>query len=80
MDRPIVLSEGATVEVVVTEDTLVDVAVTFDGDEDTAIMLHAGDRIVARSSERHSHFVRLRDRNYFYRSLLDRLEPRIRTR
>jgi NAD+ kinase len=33
--------------------------------------------MVIRASDSVSRFVRLRDRNYFYRSLLDRLEPRV---
>ncbi len=75
MDRSMVLAEGATVEVIITPDTTIDVVLTVDG-ENTAI-LNAGDRILVRASDKHSHFVRLRERNYFYRSLLDRLEPRI---
>jgi len=80
MDRPMVLSEGATVEVIVATDTLVEVSLTVDGDDETAIVLHVGDKVIAKASDRHSHFIRLRERNYFYRSLLDRMEPRIRAR
>ncbi|MHB8753053.1 MAG: NAD(+)/NADH kinase [Aggregatilineales bacterium] len=75
MDRSMVLAEGAAVEVIITPDTTIDVVLTVDG-ENTAI-LSAGDRVLVRASEQHSHFVRLRERNYFYRSLLDRMEPRI---
>ena len=78
MDRSIVLAEGATVEIVVAPDTLIDVVMTVDGESDAA--LQPGDRVVVRASDQHSHFIRLRERNYFYRSLLDRMEPRIRAR
>ena len=37
----------------------------------------AGDRVRVQASDNVSRFVRMRSRNYFYRSLLDRLEPRI---
>jgi hypothetical protein len=43
------------------------------------VMVHAlenGDTVKIQASEYVSNFVRLRGRNYFYRSLLDRLEPR----
>jgi NAD+ kinase len=78
MDRSIVLAEGATVEIVLAPDTLIDVVMTVDGESDAA--LQPADRVIVRASEQHSHFVRLRERNYFYRSLLDRMEPRIRAR
>jgi len=39
--------------------------------------LEPSDQVVVRASDSVSRFVRLRDRNYFYRSLLDRLEPRM---
>jgi len=78
MDRSIVLAEGATVEIVIAPDTLIDVVMTVDGESDAA--LQPGDRVIVRASEQHSHFIRLRERNYFYRSLLDRMEPRIRAR
>ena len=70
-----VLSQGAAVEVVVSQETLIDVILTVDG-ENTAI-LNAGDRVLIRAGDQHSHFVQLRERNYFYRSLLDRMEPRV---
>lgn len=75
MDRSMVLAEGATVEVIIPPDTMIDVALTVDG-ENTGV-LKAGARVLVRASEQHSHFIRLRERNYFYRSLLDRMEPRI---
>jgi NAD+ kinase len=78
MDRPMVLSEGAMVEVVVSPETTTDVILTVDGEQVSALDL--GDCVVIRASERISRFVRLRDRNYFYRSLLDRMEPRMPAR
>ena len=75
LDRPIVLPEGATVEVVVAEDVRTQTIVAADGV--TLGDLRPNDRVRVQASERISRFVRLRERNYFYRSLLDRLEPRI---
>ncbi len=74
-DRPLVLSEGATVEVAIAPGTQADVVLNVDG-EGVADM-QVGDTLVVQSSERTSRFVRLRDRNYFYRSILDRMEPRV---
>ncbi len=75
MDRPIVLSQGATVDVIPVLNGRNDVVVSVDG----RILwdLQDGDRISVRASDNISRFVRMRSRNYFYRSLLDRLEPRI---
>jgi NAD+ kinase len=75
MDRPIVLAQGAKVEVIATPRTRGDVLVTVDGTNLHTMDL--GQRIRIQNSDYVSRFVRLRDRNYFYRSLLDRLEPRI---
>jgi NAD+ kinase len=75
MDRPMVLSEGATVEIRVSPDTQTDVVLTVDGEQ--LHELDDQDSVIVRASERISRFIRLRDRNYFYRSLLDRLEPRM---
>ncbi|HLU08044.1 MAG TPA: NAD(+)/NADH kinase [Oceanobacillus sp.] len=75
LDRPIVLPEGATVEVVVTEDVRTQTVVAADGAALGELLAH--DRVRVTASERVCRFVRLRERNYFYRSLLDRLEPRI---
>jgi NAD+ kinase len=74
MDRPIVLSEGATVEVIAASNNTTDIVLAIDG----VIMgnMEPDDRLRIQASEHISRFVRLRERNYFYRSLLDRLEPR----
>jgi NAD+ kinase len=73
MDRPMLLSRNVIVQVV--PHTLADVALTVDGE--LMASLDSGDQVIVRASESISRFVRLRDRNYFYRSLLDRLEPRV---
>ena len=78
MDRPMVLSQGATIEVVVDPQSMAEAVVTVDGE--LIASLESLDRVVIRASDRISKFVRLRDRNYFYRSLLDRLEPRVPSR
>jgi NAD+ kinase len=75
MDRPMVLSRGASIQVLVEPHTMTEVVLTVDGER--IARLFTGDRVVVRASDSVSKFVRLRDRNYFYRSLLDRLEPRI---
>ncbi|MBE0689296.1 MAG: NAD(+)/NADH kinase, partial [Anaerolineae bacterium] len=73
LDRPIVLQEGSIVIVVVLSET--ESALSADGV--LVADLQQGDRIVIQASEQHARFVRMRERNYFYRSLLDRLEPRV---
>lgn len=75
MERPIVLSEGSTVEVLSAPDTRTEIVLTVDGG--LIGNLQAGDRVRVQASEYVSRFVRMRERHYFYRSLLDRLEPRI---
>ncbi len=78
LNVPIVLSEGATVEVIPSSDTPVEMALLVDGTVLCDVL--PDDRIRVQASEHVSRFVRLRERNYFYRSLLDRLEPRIPVR
>ncbi len=74
MDRPIVVSEGAVIDVFVAPESRADVILTVDGV--LAAELQVDDRVTVQAGEHVSRFVRLRERNYFYRSLLDRLEPR----
>ncbi|MBN1564414.1 MAG: NAD(+)/NADH kinase, partial [Anaerolineae bacterium] len=78
MDRPMVLSQGATIEVTVDPETSAEVVLTLDGE--LLASMESADQVVVRASDRISRFVRLRERNYFYRSLLDRLEPRVPSR
>jgi NAD+ kinase len=75
MDRPMVLSQGAEIQIQVEPHAIAEVVLTVDGE--LIASLEASDQVVVRASESESRFVRLRDRNYFYRSLLDRLEPRV---
>ncbi len=75
MDRPMVLAQGANIQVIVEPYTIAEVVLTVDGE--LLSSLEPSDQVIVRSSDSVSRFVRLRDRNYFYRSLLDRLEPRM---
>ncbi len=78
MERPIVLSEGAKVEVIAAMDNSSEMVLTVDGIEMGAVL--PGDRVRVQASQHISRFVRLREKHYFYRSLLDRLEPRVQMR
>ncbi len=75
MDRPIVLSKGAVVDIEPTQENRHPVVLTVDGR--VAAELDDNQHICITSAGPESQFVRLRERNYFYRSLLDRMEPRI---
>ncbi|MDX2163594.1 MAG: NAD(+)/NADH kinase [bacterium] len=75
LDRPIVLPEGAAVRAMLEADGETDPVLAVDGEP--LCKLHSGDTISVYASEHTAQFVRLRDRTYFYRSLLDRLEPRV---
>lgn len=78
MERPIVLSEGSTVQVVAAEDNASEIVLTVDGIDMGPV--EPKDSIRIQASQHISRFVRLRERHYFYRSLLDRLEPRVQAR
>jgi NAD+ kinase len=75
MDRPIVLSEGSRVDLRANEDNRNPILLFADGNLLGSVQPE--DRITVQASEHSAQFVRLRPRNYFYRSLLDRLEPRV---
>jgi NAD+ kinase len=75
MDRPIVLSEGSQVAVRASSDNRHEVIVSVDGSQ--LARLRENDIIYVTASNYSSRFIRMRERNYFYRSLLDRLEPRV---
>lgn len=78
LERPIVLPEGAMIEVVVPDSTQTEVILSTDGVAMNGT-LRPQDRVQVQASDHVSRFVRLRERGYFYRSLLDRLEPRTPT-
>lgn len=75
LDRPMVLPEGAMIEVVVATEGAMETVLSADGVP--LCDLYAEDRVRVQASQLVSRFVRLREKTYFYRSLLDRLEPRI---
>jgi NAD+ kinase len=74
MERPVILSQGAQVKVIVSPLTQAETAVSIDGQ--TAMPLEAEDEVRVHASENRSLFIRLQGRNYFFRSLMDRMEPR----
>jgi NAD+ kinase len=75
MDRSIVLSEGSQVAVRPSSANRPQVLVSVDGSQ--LAYLRESDIIYVTASDYSSRFIRMRERNYFYRSLLDRLEPRV---
>ena len=75
MSRPIVLADGSIVDVVISGKTRGTIVFSADGAE--VCELQGLDQIRVQVSDLVSRFVRLRGRNYFYRSILDRLEPRV---
>ena len=48
--------------------------VTIDGQN--ALQLAVGDQVRVKASQNRSSFIRMQERNYFFRSLMDRMEPR----
>lgn len=75
LDRPMVLPEGATVKVFVGQGSQADAALSVDGEP--MAVLQPGDHVSVQASQHVSRFIRMREKRYFYRSLLDRLEPRM---
>lgn len=69
MDRAIVLGQGDMVMVRVQTDH--QAILTVDGQFEYE--LHDGDRVTVQASRYVGRFVRLQDRNYFYRTLMERL-------
>jgi NAD+ kinase len=76
MDRAMVLSEGSHVEVRLAAGNRHPVQVTLDGTAFAHLDANAPAAVCIRASQYVSQFLRMRPANYFYRSLLDRLEPR----
>ncbi len=76
MDRPLVLSADTQIKIVVAPRSFdPEVVVTVDGE--LIASMNVNDYIIVRASDQRSSFVRLREPGYFYRSILDRLEPRL---
>ena len=69
LDRAIVLSEGAKVEIEVSTDHRA--ILTIDGQ--IHLEVEDADRVAVGASPHHCRFIRLQDRAYFYRNLMKRL-------
>jgi NAD+ kinase len=69
MDRAIVLSRGAEVRLQAFADY--HPMLTVDGQ--VVVELHPGDQVVITGSPHTARFLRLKDRNYFYQTLMDKL-------
>ncbi len=69
MDRAVVLSEGATIRMQASTDHTA--MLTVDGQ--FVVEVQNGDNIVVVSSPHTASFIRLRSRNYFYQTLMDKL-------
>jgi len=74
MERPVVLSEGATVRIILGGRPAV---LAVDGE--TKCDLIAGDEVVVGASARVARFARVQERTYFYKTLVERLSPRNHT-
>lgn len=72
MERPIVLSEGVKVRISVISGR--PVVLTVDGEVQTE--LESGDEVIVEASPHVARFARVQERNYFYKTLLQRLVPR----
>ncbi|CAG0981398.1 partial NAD kinase, partial [Anaerolineae bacterium] len=79
MDRSLVLSENSVIKVVVApRNSAPEVVVTVDGE--AIAQIGVDDSVIIRASQKTSRFIRLREKGYFFRSLLDRLEPKLVSR
>lgn len=74
LDRPVVLAEGVCVKVVVRGHS--PAALTLDGQR--KVELTRGDSVTVGAGCRPARFARVRERDYFYRTLMARLVPRRR--
>jgi len=72
MARPIVLSEGVTVRIVVTGGR--PAVLTVDGE--VQVELESGDEVTVGASPHVARFARVREKTYFYKTLVERLVPR----
>jgi NAD+ kinase len=71
LERAIVLSEGAVVDLRIGTDH--EAILTVDGQ--FAFALADGDRVIVRASPHLARFARVQERTYFYKSLMARLRP-----
>ena len=74
MERPLVLAKGAVLRVTVSSGNRNDVVISMDGRD--AFPLEINDEIRVFACKDRGLFVRLQGRNYFFRSLMERMEPR----
>lgn len=72
MERPVVLSEGVMVHVIVTGDR--PAVLTVDGEVQAE--LESGDEVVVEASPHVTCFARVQEQTYFYKTLVARLVPR----
>ena len=72
MERPVVLSEGVRVHVIVTGDR--PAVLTVDGEVQAE--LESGDEVVVEASPHVTCFARVQEQTYFYKTLVARLVPR----
>jgi NAD+ kinase len=70
MDRAVILSEGATIRLQATSDY--PPMVTVDGQ--VVVEVQEGDQVLVVGSPHLARFVRVRDRSYFYRTLIDKMQ------
>lgn len=70
LDKPVVLSQGSTVEIIVHTDH--QAILTTDGQNET--VLRDQDRVVVRASQHVARFARVQPPAYFYRTLMSRLK------
>jgi NAD+ kinase len=72
MERPIVLSEGVTVRIVVAGGR--SAVLTVDGEVQAE--LESGDEVTVEASSHVARFARVQEKTYFYKTLMERLVPR----
>ncbi len=75
MDRPVVLSEGATVRIVVAGNR--PAVLTVDGEVKAELV--DGDEVRVGAGPHTARFARVQEQTYFYKTLLERLAPRDHT-
>jgi NAD+ kinase len=71
LDKPIVLSQGSVVEMLVSTDH--QAILTNDGQDE--LTLKNGDKVVVQASNHIARFARVQPPNYFYHTMMSRLKP-----